>query len=93
MLMDEDFMLITSYNFGPEGHPYQQRPELYLASLMQLQYTNIRKVLSSTFRLSTLPSNPAFPYTDGQETYMAVVGKKQWRQDLTTLRFIQTYYN
>lgn len=93
MLMDEDFMLITSYNFGPEGHSYQQRPELYLASLMQFQYTNIRKVFSSTFRLSTLPNNPAFPYTDGQKTYMAVVDKNQWRQDLTTLRFIQTAYN
>ena len=91
--MDEDFMLITSYNFGPEGHSYQQRPELYLASLMQFQYTNIRKVFSITFRLSTLPNNPAFPYTDGQKTYMAVVDKKQWRQDLTTLRFIQTAYN
>lgn len=88
MVMDGNLAPITQYTIGASSI----RPEIYLAGLMQKQYSNIQKTFLRTFRTNDLPATPAFPFTDGTLTYMAVIDKKQWEDDITILKFIQTAY-
>lgn len=72
------------------------RPEMYLLQLMQKLYTNTRKTIERTYRLSYLPTFfPQVPlvYTSGEKQFVRFFKKIKWADDMVTMKFVQTTFS
>lgn len=91
MLYNSNMSLKTTYNIYDGSPLHYLRPEEYLTKLMKLQYTDIQRVFTRTYRDAYLPTSPSFPYQGSSisENYMAIVSKHKWIDNEVTLKFIQ----
>jgi hypothetical protein len=96
MLLDSNDEYVETVSVINGNTSVSLRPEMYLVQLMQKIYTNTQKTIERTYRLDNLQSllsNVSLVYSYNSHHFIRIFKKINWRDDIVTMKFIQTTFS